>query len=116
MIELRWTKAELAAEIARRADAPDHQLLAIFDVVAEAADEGAIAAAPLAASTWTAGIRDLLHSLAHRVGLAEPESFAAAWRALMDGSLVAAIGGDVAAIAAARAAGALALDHWPRAE
>jgi AcrR family transcriptional regulator len=123
--EQLWTEGWLQAEVRRRADDPQAQLLAIFDVFDEwfaGADfegcsfinvmlEHPAAAHPVnrAATEYLAAIRSFLEGLARKAGIADPEPFARQWHILMKGSIVAAAEGDREAACRAKQVASLLL-------
>ncbi|MBA8824165.1 AcrR family transcriptional regulator [Saccharopolyspora lacisalsi] len=121
--EQRWTPEFVAAESARRAEAPEGQLLAVFDVFGEwfqRADfegcsfinvllemhgHGPEHALGHASIQYLANIRALVRERAGRAGPAgpaRPEEFAHSWHVLMKGSILASAEGDTAAARSAQ--------------
>jgi AcrR family transcriptional regulator len=125
MREQRWTKDWLQREVERRAEAPDEQLLAVFDVFHEwFQDEGLEGcsfinvllevpdrASPVrqASIDHLAEIRRFLERLATEAGVERPNDFARRWHILMKGSIVSAQEGDREAARRAQAIGRLVL-------
>ncbi len=123
--EERWTKQWLQAEVARRADEPADQLLAIFDVFdgwfRKRTFEGCLFINALIeiddrshvvhreCRRQLARIRDFVAALAAEAGLTDPDAFARQWHILMKGSIVSAGEGDVDAALRAKEMGALLL-------
>jgi AcrR family transcriptional regulator len=121
--EQLWTKDWVEAEARRRAETPEEQLLAIFDlfdewfqredfegcsfinVLLEMNDR----TSPIggASAVYLANIRSIIRSLAGEAGLHDPDQFAHSWHILMKGSIVAAGEGDRSAAKRAQAMGRL---------
>lgn len=128
--EQRWTKEWVEAEACRRADTPEGQLLAIFDlfdewfrredfegcsfinVLLEMNDRRTPIGA--ASAGHLANIRSIIRRLAAEAGLRDPNRFAHSWHILMKGSIVAAGEGDRDAARRAQEMGRLLLaQHRP---
>lgn len=109
--EQLWTKDWVEKEARQRADAPDEQLLAIFDLFDEwfqrddfegcsfvnvLLEFGGGHVHPLgrASAEHLENIRSVVRMLAEEAGLRDPASFALSWHILMKGSIVAAGEGD----------------------
>jgi AcrR family transcriptional regulator len=127
MREQRWTKDWLQREVEMRAERPEVQLLAIFDVfhdwfqrddlegcsfinvLLEIDDRGS----PVrqAAVDHLAEIRMFLAGLAREAGIANPDHFARRWHILMKGSIVAALEGDREAARRAQEIGRVLLER-----
>jgi AcrR family transcriptional regulator len=121
--EQLWTKEWVEAEARRRADTPEEQLLAIFDlfdewfhredfegcsfinVLLETNDRKTTLGG--ASAVHLANIRSIIRQLATEAGLRDPEQFAHSWHILMKGSIVAAGEGDREAARRAQAMGRL---------
>ncbi|HSB38792.1 MAG TPA: helix-turn-helix domain-containing protein [Gaiellaceae bacterium] len=119
--EQLWTKEWVEAEARRRADTPEEQLLAIFDlfdewfrredfegcsfvnVLLEMNDRRSPIGA--ASAGHLANIRSIVRRLAAEAGLRDPDEFAHSWHILMKGSIVAAGEGDHEAARRAQAMG-----------
>jgi AcrR family transcriptional regulator len=121
--EQLWTKDWVEAEARRRAETPEEQLLAIFDlfdewfqredfegcsfinVLLEMNDR----TSPIggASAVYLANIRSIIRSLADEASLRDPDQFAHSWHILMKGSIVAAGEGDRSAAKRAQAMGRL---------
>ncbi|MGP8001951.1 MAG: TetR/AcrR family transcriptional regulator [Streptosporangiaceae bacterium] len=120
-----WTHGWLEAEIQRRADTPQEQLLAVFDALGEWFSQPDFAgcsflttmieisdrAHPVhqAAVAHLANIRGFLSRLAAAAGVGDPNGFARQWHLLMKGATMSAQEGDLAAAARAREIGELLL-------
>ena len=126
--EQLWTKEWVETEARRRADTPEEQLLAIFDLFDEwfhredfegcsfinvllemnnrATTLGGASAAHLA------NIRSIIRQLATEAGLRDPEQFAHSWHILMKGSIVAAGEGDRDAARRGQAMGRLLIAQY----
>ena len=123
--EQLWTHGWLQAEVRRRAEDPQAQLLAIFDVFDEwfatpdfegcsfinVMLEHPAADHPVhrAAAKYLAAIRSFLERLAREAGITDPGHFARQWHILMKGSIVAAGEGDGEAACRAKQLAALLL-------
>jgi AcrR family transcriptional regulator len=128
--EQRWTREWVEAEAKRRGEAPEEQLLAIFDlfdewfrrddfegcsfinVLLETADlDNRVGRAT---AGHLANIRSVVRTLAEEAGLRDPGEFAHSWHILMKGSIVAAGEGDAEAARRAKGMARLLLDrHRP---
>ncbi|HEY7050946.1 MAG TPA: helix-turn-helix domain-containing protein [Mycobacterium sp.] len=128
--ERQWTVDIVDRQSAARAENPEGQLLAIFDVfddwfhrrtdyeacsfvkvLMEMGAEGPIGQACLA---HLDRIRTIVRDRARRAGLRDPDEFAARWNILMKGSIVAAAEGDLGAGQRAKVlATRLIEDHRP---
>ncbi len=120
-----WTQQWLQAEVARRADRPADQLLAIFDVFdgwfRRRTFEGCLFINALIeiddrkhpihrkCRDQLASIRSFVASLAAEAGVVHPAAFARQWHILMKGSIVSAAEGDVDAALRAQEMGRLLL-------
>lgn len=120
-----WTQQWLQAEVARRADRPADQLLAIFDVFdgwfRRRTFEGCLFINALIeiddrkhpihrkCRDQLASIRSFVASLAAEAGVVDPAAFARQWHILMKGSIVSAAEGDVDAALRAQEMGRLLL-------
>ena len=123
--EQRWTKDWLQSEVERRAEAPDEQLLAVFDVFHEWFQDESLEgcsfinvllevpdrASPVrqASIDHLAEIRRFLERLATEAGVEQPDDFARRWHILMKGSIVSAQEGDREAAHRAQTIGRLVL-------
>ena len=126
--EQLWTRGWVENEARRRADTPEAQLLAIFDLFHEWFQkedfEGCSfinillemndRTTPIgkASADHLNNIRSIIHSLAEEAGLREPELFAHSWHILMKGSIVAAGEGDRDAAGRAQAMGRLLIAQY----
>jgi AcrR family transcriptional regulator len=126
--EQLWTKEWVEAETRRRADTPEEQLLAIFDlfdewfhredfegcsfinVLLEMNDRKTALGG--ASAVHLANIRSIIRQLATEAGLHDPEQFAHSWHILMKGSIVAASEGDRDAAHRAQAMGRLLIAQY----
>jgi AcrR family transcriptional regulator len=126
--EQLWTKEWVEAEARRRADTPEEQLLAIFDlfdewfhredfegcsfinVLLEMNDRKTTLGG--ASAVHLANIRSIIRQLATEAGLRDPEQFAHSWHILMKGSIVAAGEGDRDAARRAQAMGRLLIAQY----
>jgi AcrR family transcriptional regulator len=125
MREQRWTKDWLQREVRRRAETPEEQLLAVFDVFDEWFQDEALegcsfinvllevpdreSAVRQASVDHLAEIRRFLERLATDAGIERPDDFARRWHILMKGSIVSAQEGDREAARRAQAIGRLVL-------
>jgi AcrR family transcriptional regulator len=123
--EQRWTKDWLQREVRSRAEKPEDQLLAIFDVFDEwfqrSDFEGCSFINVLleiadpqselhqASASYLARIRAFVAQLADEAGIADADALSHKWHILMKGSIVAAGEGDRDAARRARAIAALVL-------
>lgn len=125
--EQLWTKQWVEAETRRRADTPEGQLLAIFDlfdewfrredfegcsfinVLLEMNDRRTPIGA--ASAGHLANIRSIIRRLAVEAGLRDPDQFAHSWHILMKGSIVQAAEGDREAAKRAQALGRLLIEE-----
>ena len=116
--EQRWTLGWVEAEARRRAQAPEEQLLAIFDLFDEwfhhndfeacsfinvLLEMGPAHRAGRASVAHLENIRTVVRRLAENAGLRDPASFARSWHILMKGSIVSAVEGDSDAARRAKA-------------
>jgi AcrR family transcriptional regulator len=126
--EQLWTKEWVEAEARRRADTPEEQLLAIFDlfdewfhredfegcsfinVLLEMNDRKTTLGG--ASAVHLANIRSIIRQLATEAGLRDTEQFAHSWHILMKGSIVAAGEGDRDAARRAQAMGRLLIAQY----
>lgn len=124
-----WMMGSVVPEARRRAQNPEDQLLAIFDVYDEWFHEDDFEACsfvkvllemgadhPLgqASIEYLGRIRQQVQILAHEARLLDPEEFALSWHILMKGSIIAAAEGDkLAGLRAQRMARALIATHRP---
>lgn len=128
MREQRWTKDWLQREVEQRAETPDEQLLAVFDVFHEwFQDEGLEGcsfinvllevpdrASPVrqASIDHLAEIRRFLERLATEAGVERPDDFARRWHILMKGSIVSAAEGDLEAAHRAQSMARQLIDEY----
>ena len=122
-----WTVNAIMGEARRRADTPEQQLLAIFDVFSDwfhrtdfeacsfinvLLEMGASHPLGRASIDYLARIRGHVKQLADEAGLQETDDFSRSWHILMKGSIISAAEGDLeAAQRARRLAGWLIEDH-----
>jgi AcrR family transcriptional regulator len=122
-----WTVNAIMGEARRRADTPEQQLLAIFDVFSDwfhrtdfeacsfinvLLEMGASHPLGRASIDYLAKIRGHVKQLADEAGLQETEDFSRSWHILMKGSIISAAEGDLEAAHRARQmAGWLIEDH-----
>jgi AcrR family transcriptional regulator len=107
--EQRWTLGWVEAEARSREQAPEEQLLAIFDLFDEwfhhndfeacsfinvLLEMGPAHPAGRASVAHLENIRTVVRQLAENAGLRDPASFARSWHILMKGSIVSAVEGD----------------------
>jgi AcrR family transcriptional regulator len=119
--EQRWTFAAIQDGARARADQPEQQLLAIFDVfdvwfhredfeacsfINVLLEMGGSHPLGRASIGYLANIRTMVEGLASGAGLRDPVGFAKSWHILMKGSIISAAEGDTDA---ARRAKAMAL-------
>jgi AcrR family transcriptional regulator len=124
--EQRWTLGWVEAEARGRADAPEEQLLAIFDAFDDwfqrddfeacsfinvLLEMGSAHPAGAACIAYLANIRAVVRKLATEAGLRDVESFARSWHILMKGSIVSAAEGDGRAAQRAKAMARLLIDE-----
>lgn len=128
--DARWT-GWLEADVIRRAATPAERLLAMFDSAEDWFRARDFAGCPLlrtvleappgspihtaAAEALSSG-RKLTRRFAAELGLADPDGFAKAWHALLKGSIVSAVEGDLGVTKSVRRGAALMLEAWPRLE
>jgi len=128
--EQLWTEDWLEREVRARAADPKGRLLAVFDLFNEwfqAPDfEGCSfinvlleyepgGKVRVAAGEHLAQTRAFLMLLATEAGMIDAKAFVDVWHMLMNGSTIAACGGNRAAAAEARRAAAMLLESWPAA-
>ncbi len=127
--ETRWMRGWVQTEARRRADSPEEELLAIFDLYDEwfhrddyeacsfvnvLLELGPAHPAGKASIEHLANLRSIVHDLAARAGLEDPDGFTRSWYILMKGSIVAAAEGYTDAAKRAKAmATRLIEDHRP---
>jgi AcrR family transcriptional regulator len=124
--EERWTKAWIDAEARHRANTPEEQLLAIFDLFDEwfhredfEADSfvnvllelGPTHPAGKASIAHLGNVRAIVTQLADEAGLRATESFTRSWHILMKGSIVCAAAGDTEAGKRAQAMAKLLIEQ-----
>jgi AcrR family transcriptional regulator len=124
-----WMMGSVVPEAKSRADNPEDQLLAIFDVYDQWFQEddfeacsfvkvllemGATHPLGRASIEYLARIRQQVRLLADEAGLEDSEGFALSWHILMKGSIIAAAEGDrLSARRARRMASGLIASHRP---
>ena len=106
--EQRWMRGWLQSEARRRADTPEQELLAIFDLYDEwfhrddyeacsfvnvLLELGPSHPAGRASIEHLANLRAIVHGLAAEANLLDPDGFTRSWYILMKGSIVAAAEG-----------------------
>ena len=125
-----WTHGWVEREARARADDPEDQLLAIFDIFDEWFHSDDFEASVFinvlfemgpshptgqASVHYLENLRGVVAAIAQEAGLRDPEPFVRSWHILMQGSIVAAAEGDLDAAKRARVMGHLLLDqHQPR--
>ena len=125
-----WMLGSVVPEARSRADNPEDQLLAIFDVydqwfqdddfeacsfVKVLLEMGAEHPLGQASIGYLGRIRQQVRLLADEAGLDDSEAFALSWHILMKGSIIAAAEGDkMSARRARHMAGGLIADHRPK--
>lgn len=124
--EERWTNAWIDAEARHRADTPEEQLLAIFDLFDEwfhredfEADSfvnvllelGPTHPAGKASIEHLGNVRAIITQLAEEADLRATESFTRSWHILMKGSIVCAAAGDTEAGKRAKAMAKLLIEQ-----
>jgi AcrR family transcriptional regulator len=112
-----WMMGSIVPAAKRRADVPEEQLLAIFDVYDEwfqhddfeacsfvkvLLEMGADHPLGKASIEYLGKIRQQVMILAREAGLRDPEAFSRSWHILMKGSIVSAAEGDLLAAKRAR--------------
>ena len=123
-----WTRDLVEAGARSRANSPEDQLLAIFDVFDDwFSRPGDFEACsfinimlemgpdhPLgqACVGYLAGIRSTVSDLATEAGLRDPVEFARSWHLLMKGSIVSAAEGDLKAAQRAKAMGSALIEEF----
>jgi hypothetical protein len=125
--EQRWTLEWVEAEARRRGDAPEEQLLAIFDAFDEwfhrddfegcsfiniMLEMGETEELKRATSLHLENIRAIVRRLAEEAQLRDPASFAHSWHILIKGSIIAAAEGDTEAARRAKAMALLLIDQY----
>ena len=115
-----WTVNTIMGEARRRADAPEQQLLAIFDVFTDwfhrtdfeawsfinlLLEMGASHPLGRASIDYLAKIREHVKQLADEAGLQRTDDFSRSWHILMKGSIISAAEGDLDAARRARRLG-----------
>lgn len=124
-----WMMGSVVPEARRRAENPEDQLLAIFDVyhqwfqdddfeacsfVKVLLEMGAAHPLGKASIEYLARIREQVRILADEAGLEDSESFSLSWHILMKGSIIAAAEGDkLSARRARKMAAGLIAAHRP---
>jgi AcrR family transcriptional regulator len=121
-----WTVNAIVGEARRRADTPEQQLLAIFDVFSEwfrrtdfeacsfinvLLEMGAAHPLGRASIDYLAKIRGHVKQLADEAGLERTEDFSRSWHILMKGSIISAAEGDVEAAMRARQLAGWLIEH-----
>ena len=122
----QWTVEAIVGQARSRADTPEQQLLAIFDVFADwfvredfeacsfiniLLEMGAGHPLGQASIDYLAKIRSHVQQLAEEAGLRDTENFSRSWHILMKGSIVSATEGDLAAASRARQLAGWLIDH-----
>ena len=121
-----WTVNAIVGEARRRADTPEEQLLAIFDVFADwfrrtdfeacsfinvLLEMGSSHPLGRASIDYLAKIRGHVKQLADEAGLERTEDFSRSWHILMKGSIISAAEGDVEAARRARQLAGWLIEH-----
>ena len=121
-----WTVNAIVGEARRRADTPEEQLLAIFDVFADwfrrtdfeacsfinvLLEMGSAHPLGRASIDYLAKIRGHVKQLADEAGLERTEDFSRSWHILMKGSIISAAEGDVEAARRARQLAGWLIEH-----
>lgn len=126
--EERWTRDWVEAEAKRRADTPEAQLMAIFDLFDEWFHQKDFEGCSFinvllefngtgdqriarASATHLENIREVVRALAEEASLRDPAGFAMSWHILMKGSIVQAGEGDIEAARRAKALGGLLIEQ-----
>lgn len=122
----QWTVEAIVGQARSRADTPEQQLLAIFDVFADwfvrddfeacsfiniLLEMGASHPLGQASIDYLAKIRSHVQQLAEEAGLRDTENFSRSWHILMKGSIVSATEGDLAAAGRARQLAGWLIEH-----
>jgi AcrR family transcriptional regulator len=118
--EERWTHEMVETEARARAETPEEQLLAIFDVFGEwfrredfdgpafisvLLEMGRLHPLGQASIQHLENMNELVARMAKEAGLREPHEFALSWHILMKGSIIAATEGDAHAAERAQSMG-----------
>lgn len=127
--ETRWTREWVEQQARRRAETPEGQLIAIFDLFDEwfhrddfeacsfinvLLEMGPQHPAGEASIRQLENIRFVVRGLAEEAGLRNPDSFARSWHILMKGSIISAAEGDTDAARRAQSMARLLIDeHRP---
>ena len=121
-----WTHGWVEREARRRADDPQDQLLAIFDIFQEWFHSDDFEASVFinvlfemgpshptgqASIHYLENLRGVVAAMAQEADLRDPEAFAHSWHILMQGSIVAAAEGDLDAAKRAQAMGRLVIEQ-----
>lgn len=121
-----WTVNAIVGEARRRADTPEQQLLAIFDVFSDwfrrtdfeacsfinvLLEMGSTHPLGRASIDYLAKIRGHVKQLADEAGLQRTEDFSRSWHILMKGSIISAAEGDLEAGQRARQLAGWLIDH-----
>lgn len=121
-----WTVNAIVGEARRRADTPEQQLLAIFDVFSDwfrrtdfeacsfinvLLEMGATHPLGRASIDYLAKIRGHVKQLADEAGLERTEDFSRSWHILMKGSIISAAEGDLEAAMRARQLAGWLIEH-----
>lgn len=121
-----WTVNAIVGEARRRADTPEEQLLAIFDVFADwfrrtdfeacsfinvLLEMGSTHPLGRASIDYLAKIRGHVKQLADEAGLQRTEDFSRSWHILMKGSIISAAEGDLEAARRARQLAGWLIEH-----
>lgn len=121
-----WTVNAIVGEARKRADTPEEQLLAIFDVFSDwfqrtdfeacsfinvLLEMGSSHPLGRASIDYLAKIRGHVQQLAEEAGLQRTEDFSRSWHILMKGSIISAAEGDTAAAMRARQLAGWLIEH-----
>lgn len=109
----------LKAEALRRGVTPSTRLLAVFDALHAAFQQGGLVKFPLleahsAMPTLGPHARSFVEELAAEARLVDPQRFAEIWSMLLNGAVIAARAGDRDAAAKAKHAAEHVLSAWQR--
>lgn len=121
-----WTVNAIVGEARKRADTPEEQLLAIFDVFSDwfqrtdfeacsfinvLLEMGSSHPLGRASIDYLAKIRGHVRQLAEEAGLQRAEDFSRSWHILMKGSIISAAEGDTEAAMRARQLAGWLIEH-----
>jgi AcrR family transcriptional regulator len=127
--EQRWTIGWLKKEVLQRHADPKARLLGVFDLFHEWFHQRRFSGCPFirtlleaehassihrAAAKHLVNVRSFVEDLAKKAGLGDPGGFAATWHLVMQGSITAAMEGNLDAARDAKRAAAILLAAWGR--